>query len=130
MPIPREKTSIEDVNELDELLSEPGEATVRALRDLDGDILLLGIGGKIGPTLARMARRASERAGVTRRVIGVSRFSSSSTLREQLHAWGVETLPCDLLDPGSLSRLPDAANVTWRQEVRLLGPGVADLGHE
>jgi dTDP-4-dehydrorhamnose reductase len=106
------RTSIRDVNELEELLSEPTEGTVQSLVALDGDILVLGVGGKMGPTLARMARRASEIAGVHRRVIGVSRFSSSA-LEQQLHAWGVETIRCDLLDPKSLGNLPDSANVIY-----------------
>src|ERR1700730_7089567 len=75
--MPGEKISIEDVNELEERLSEPTEGTTRALATLDGDVLVLGVGGKMGPTLARMAKRASEMAGVKRRVIGVSRFFSS-----------------------------------------------------
>jgi nucleoside-diphosphate-sugar epimerase len=66
----------------------------------------------MGPTLARMAMRASEAAGVNRRVIGVSRFSSP-LLENQMQSWGVETLRCDLLDPASLAKLPDAANVVF-----------------
>jgi hypothetical protein len=66
----------------------------------------------MGPTLARMAKRASDTAGVSRRVIGVSRFSSSE-LESQLQMWGVETLCCDLLEPKSLSALPDAANIIY-----------------
>jgi nucleoside-diphosphate-sugar epimerase len=79
---------------------------------LDGDIAVLGVGGKMGPTLARMAKRASEMAGVKRRVIGVARFSSP-TLERRLQTWGVETVRCDLLDNESLSGLPDAANVVF-----------------
>src|SRR5713226_4277976 len=108
----REKTSVRDIAELEELLSEPTEATIRTLGALDGDIIILGVGGKMGPTLARMAKRASEIAGVSRRVIGVSRFSSSK-LESQLQAWGVETVRCDLLESKSLSALPDAANVIF-----------------
>jgi nucleoside-diphosphate-sugar epimerase len=104
--------SIENVAQLEELLSEPTEGAVRALGRLDGDILILGAAGKMGPTLARMAKRASEAAGVKRRVIGVSRFSSPS-LENQLRAWGVETVRCDLLEPASLAKLPDSANVVF-----------------
>src|SRR6266576_228115 len=96
-----QKTSVRDIEELDELLSEPTEAVIRALAALDGDIVILGVGGKMGPTLARMAKRASDIAGFSRRVIGVSRFSSSK-LESQLQMWGVETLSCDLLEPKSL----------------------------
>ena len=107
-----QKTSVRDIEELDELLSEPTEAVIRALAALDGDIVILGVGGKMGPTLARMAKRASDIAGFSRRVIGVSRFSSSE-LESQLQMWGVETLRCDLLEPKSLSALPDAANIIY-----------------
>jgi nucleoside-diphosphate-sugar epimerase len=105
-------TSIRDVAQLEELLSEPTEGVVRTLGGLDGDIVVLGVAGKIGPSLARMAKRASEIAGVRRRIIGVSRFSSASA-EDQLRALGVETVRCDLLDPGSLAKVPDAANVIF-----------------
>jgi nucleoside-diphosphate-sugar epimerase len=107
-----QKTSIRDVEELDDLLSEPTEGVIRTLAALDGDILILGVGGKMGPTLARMAKRASESAGKSRRVIGVSRFSSPK-LEAQLQACGVETLRCDLLDANSLAALPDSANIVF-----------------
>jgi nucleoside-diphosphate-sugar epimerase len=64
----------------------------------------------MGPTLARMVRRATEIAGGKRRIIGVARFSDT-LLEGQLQAWGVETVRCDLLDPGQIAQLPDAANV-------------------
>lgn len=108
----RQKTSIRDIEELDDLLSEPTDGVTRALAALEGDILILGVGGKMGPTLARMARRASGVAGISRRVIGVSRFSSSK-LESQLQVWGVETVRCDLLDARALSALPDAANIIF-----------------
>jgi nucleoside-diphosphate-sugar epimerase len=103
--------SIHDVDALEDLLSEPTPAVVEAMGRLPGDLVVLGVGGKMGPTLARMARRASDQAGVRRRVIGVSRFSGSGTLRERLEVRGVETIACDLLQPGQLERLPDAPNV-------------------
>lgn len=105
-------TSIQDLAQLEDLLSEPTEGVLRTLGTLDGDILILGVAGKMGPTLARMAKRASQTAGVKRRVIGASRFSSPS-LENQLQSWGVETVRCDLLDPASLAKLPDAANVVF-----------------
>lgn len=107
-----EKNSFRDVEDLDEALSEPTEGVVRTLAALEGDIVILGAGGKMGPTLARMAKRASEIAKVPRRVIGVSRFSSSK-LESQLHMWGVETVRCDLLDLKSLSALHDAPNIVF-----------------
>jgi nucleoside-diphosphate-sugar epimerase len=107
-----DNASIRDIEQLEHLLSEPSEGVVRAMSVLNGDVLVLGVGGKMGPTLARMAKKASEIAGVKRRVIGVSRLSSSP-LERQLRAWGVETVRCDLLDPKLFAELPDAANVVF-----------------
>jgi nucleoside-diphosphate-sugar epimerase len=104
---------IRNVDELEETLSEPTEATIQAMNALEGDLVILGVGGKMGPTLARMAKRASERAGVKRRIIGVSRFSGSSNLEDKLQSWGIETHHCDLLDSSLYGQLPEAANVVF-----------------
>jgi nucleoside-diphosphate-sugar epimerase len=103
---------IETAEQLEDLLSEPSDAAVRGIAKLDGDIIVLGAGGKMGPTLARMAKRASERAGVKRRVIGVSRFSNAEEQRK-LDRHGVETIRCDLLDRAQLDALPDAPNIVY-----------------
>jgi nucleoside-diphosphate-sugar epimerase len=103
-------TSIATVDDLEEALSRPSESAVAALGRLEGDLLVLGVNGKMGPTLARMAARASAAAGVQRRVIGVSRFTTGD-LESRLRTHGIETIRCDLLDPDQLSGLPDAANV-------------------
>src|SRR5215218_8277134 len=103
-------TMIADVDDLEGRLSEPTPAAVEALAKADGDVLLLGVGGKMGPTLARMARRASDLAGVRRRVIGVSRFSDAGA-EGRLQQHGVETVRMDLLDFDRLRDLPDAPNV-------------------
>src|SRR5215471_5708271 len=95
--------SISNSDQLDELLSDPTPGVVETLGKLDGDILILGVGGKMGPTLARMAARASQQAGVKRRVIGVARFSNRE-LPAWLQKYGVEALACDLLDPQQLAR--------------------------
>jgi nucleoside-diphosphate-sugar epimerase len=105
--------SIQDVDQLEEILSEPTAGLVETLAGLDGDIAVLGVAGKMGPTLARMAKRASESAGVKRRVFGVSRFSSSSPLESRLQAWDIETVRADLLEPRSIAKLPDAAQVVF-----------------
>ena len=94
--------------ELDDLLSTPRTETVAALSQCDGDLIVLGAGGKMGPTLARMAARTVS----GRRVIAVSRWSSSAAERA-LHVAGVETVRCDLLDPAAVARLPDAPNVIF-----------------
>src|SRR5947209_7993695 len=94
---------IADTVLLEELLSEPSDIAVEALGRLTGDLIILGVGGKMGPTLARMARIASDRAGVHRRVIGVARFSDAR-LEARLESWGVETIRSDLLDPVQFAR--------------------------
>src|ERR1044071_3078601 len=104
--------AIQTVEELEDLLSEPSEPVLEIMRRLSGDILLLGVAGKIGPSLARMAKRASDLAGVRRRVIGVSRFSDPEE-QTQLQAHGVETIRCDLLDETAVSGLPPAPNVIY-----------------
>jgi nucleoside-diphosphate-sugar epimerase len=95
--------------ELEDRLSLPTDGVRAALASLDGDVLVLGAGGKMGPTLARMARRALP-AG--REVLAVSRFSSAAA-RAGLERHGVRAIPCDLLDPAAIARLPDAANVIF-----------------
>ena len=97
---------------LEERLSQPSSQAIEALANIPGDLLILGVGGKMGPTLARMAKRASDAAGVERRVIGASRFSDDR-LRAQLEAVGVQTIICDLLDEQSVDALPDAPNVIF-----------------
>jgi nucleoside-diphosphate-sugar epimerase len=101
---------IENVDHLEDLLSEPTPAVVETLRRLEGDVILLGAGGKMGPTVARMVRRGSDLAGVRRRVLAVARFSDAA-LPARLQQHGVETIACDLLDPVQLERLPEAPNV-------------------
>ncbi len=103
---------IEDVEQLEDLLSWPTPEVVDTMGRLEGDLLVLGVGGKIGPSLARMARRASDLAGVPRRIVGVARFSSPD-LRSNLHAYGIETIACDLLDRAALNALPDMPNVLY-----------------
>ena len=103
---------IEDEPTLDEVLSRPSAGLIEDLAALEGDIMILGVAGKMGPTLARLARRASDEAGVSRRVIGVSRFSRPES-RTQLESWGVETIPCDLLDKEGLAALPKARNIIF-----------------
>ena len=104
--------AIQTVEQLEALLSEPTEPVVEIMRRLQGDIILLGVAGKIGPSLARMARRASDMAGVRRRIIGVSRFSSPED-QAGLHSHGIETIRCDLLDESAVAQLPPAPNVIY-----------------
>lgn len=89
-------------------MSAPSAALAADLAPLDGDLMVLGVGGKMGPTLARMAKRAAP----GKRVIGVARFSERN-LREKLESWGVECIACDLLDRAAMERLPRAKNVVF-----------------
>jgi nucleoside-diphosphate-sugar epimerase len=104
--------SITNEIELDDLLSTPRRETLAALDACPGDIIMLGAGGKMGPTLARMAARAASSASGSRRVMAVSRWSSHDAKRA-LNDAGVETIACDLLDRDAVARLPDAANVIF-----------------
>ncbi len=99
-------------DDLEELLSEPTPFVVDALRDCGGDVVVLGAGGKMGPSLARMARRAADALAEPRRVMAVSRFSSRAAAA-RLEAHGVEVIRADLGDPDALSELPDAPNVIF-----------------
>ena len=101
-----------DVGTLEEDLSRPATTEVALMQILEGDLLVLGVAGKMGPTLARLARRATDMAGRPRRVIGVSRFSDED-VRRRLESWGVETIAADLLDEGTFDSLPDARNVIF-----------------
>ncbi len=103
---------IETEQELEEVLSRPNEETIRAMEALDGDLIILGVGGKMGPSLARLARRACGQAGKKKRVIAVARFSNPK-LPAELQAEGIETITCDLLDREALARLPEATNVVF-----------------
>lgn len=98
----------DSVQALEEVMTRPSEGLVRDLAKVPGDLLVLGIGGKMGPTLARMAKRAAPQ----RRVIGVARFSQAG-LREQLQSHGIECIEADLLSRDALAALPDAPNVVF-----------------
>lgn len=95
---------------LESRLAAPDEETVAALEQLDGDVVILGAGGKMGPTVARMARRALH--DHTRRVIAVSRFGDAAAAA-RLESEGVEVVRADLADPRAVAMLPDAPNVVW-----------------
>jgi nucleoside-diphosphate-sugar epimerase len=97
-----------DVAELEEFMTRPTSELQADLARADGDIIMLGVGGKMGPTLAGMARRAAPE----RRVIGVARFSEKG-LKEKLEKAGIECIACDLLDRAALERLPRPRNVVF-----------------
>jgi len=97
--------------ELEERLSRPTSAVVELFARTPGDFLFLGVAGKMGPSLARMARRAADEAGTPRRILGVSRFSSGG--EAALSAHGIEIARCDLLSAHDVQQLPDAPNVVF-----------------
>lgn len=101
-------TSFEDEDSLEELMSRPSQALIDDLAAVDGDIMVLGVGGKIGPTLARLAKRAAPE----KKVVGVARFSEPD-LPAKLNDWGVETIKADLLDRDALAGLPKVPNIIF-----------------
>jgi nucleoside-diphosphate-sugar epimerase len=100
--------TIPDIAALDDLLCRPSQPLIDDLSKVDGDIMVLGVGGKMGPTLAGLAKAALP----DRRVIGVARFSEPG-VKEWLEARSVETINCDLLDEAAIRRLPQAPNIIF-----------------
>jgi nucleoside-diphosphate-sugar epimerase len=98
----------ETVEAVEDFMTEPTPELVADLDRAAGDILVLGVAGKMGPTLARLAKRAAP----DRRVIGVARFSDPHS-RAALERAGVETIPCDLLDRKAVEALPRCPNVVF-----------------
>ncbi|HXI40586.1 MAG TPA: NAD-dependent epimerase/dehydratase family protein [Bryobacteraceae bacterium] len=98
--------------QLEDLLAEPSAADARAMAEMEGDLLILGVAGKMGPSLAKRARRACERAKLPKRIIGVARFSEPR-VQHELQAVGIETVSADLLARGAMATLPDAPNVLY-----------------
>jgi dTDP-4-dehydrorhamnose reductase len=118
--------AVEDEAQLEELLARPSPADVAFARTLAGDVLVLGAGGKMGPSLARRVRRAVEAAGGKRRVVAVSRFSEPG-LAEALQRDGIECVSCDLLDPTQVERLPEAGDVLYLAGRKFGSAGRPDL---
>ncbi len=112
------------VEALDETLTMPSDALVTDLAQLDGDIMVIGSAGKMGPTLTVLAQRALREAGSGRKVIAVSRFSDAAA-RRRLDAAGVTTIPADLQDPQALAGLPEAPNIVY-----MLGTKFGTTGRE
>ena len=100
--------TFEDIEALEEFMTRPSQALVDDMAALDGDIIVLGVGGKMGPTLARLAKRAAP----DRRVVGVARFSDP-TVKGSLESHGIETISCDLLDANAVADLPKVKNVIY-----------------
>ncbi len=103
-------------------MAMPSAELVAELDRLAGDILILGVGGKMGPTLARLAKRAAPE----KRVLGVARFSEPG-LRQKLEAWGVECIACDLLERDAIERLPKIENLVFMAGRKFGSSGREDL---
>ena len=109
------------VEELENFLSRPTEGLIDMMKRIDGDVMILGIAGKMGVTMGRQALNAVRAAGVSKKVIGVSRFSKKEE-REKLESWGIETIACDLLDREAVEKLPRVKNLV------ILAGGKASVG--
>jgi nucleoside-diphosphate-sugar epimerase len=98
--------------ELEEVLTQPAVRLIELIKTLSSPLLILGAGGKMGPTLAVLARRAAEAAGHRLEVIAVSRFSDAASC-QSLEERRVKTVSCDLLEARDIVRLPDAENIVY-----------------
>ena len=103
---------MEDLKALEERYTRPSEALIADVKKIKGDIVLLGIGGKMGPSMGKLLVDALREAGMPNRVIGISRFSNPQA-KEELLAVGIEVIACDLLNDEELFNLPDAPNVIY-----------------
>jgi nucleoside-diphosphate-sugar epimerase len=95
-----------------EKLLEPTQSLIESIARLKGDIIILGVGGKMGPSLAKLAKRATDIAGVKKNIIGVARFTETG-LEDELRREGITTIKADLLNDSELQRLPDVPNVLY-----------------
>ncbi|MEP7252335.1 MAG: NAD-dependent epimerase/dehydratase family protein, partial [Ginsengibacter sp.] len=101
-----------NIQEIYDKLLQPSPALISDLSSLKGDIIILGAGGKMGPALAKLARQAVDVAGITKRIIAVSRFSEKG-LKDELESFGIETFEADLLQDDQLVALPEVDNVLY-----------------
>ena len=97
---------------LNEMLTTPSANLIEDVKKIKGDIMVLGAGGKMGPTLCILAKNAIRAAGIEKKVIAVSRFSDPVAL-DLLHSNGVETISADLLDRDNLEALPEVENIIF-----------------
>ena len=111
-----------DVDHLEDVMTTPTPAVVATLNKLAGDLIILGVGGKVGPTLARLAKRAASE----KRIVGVARFSEKG-LRDKLTGWGVDCIAADLLDRDEVHALPKLANVIFMAGRKFGSAGQEDL---
>lgn len=103
---------MENIETVYKKLLEPSQKLIEDVARLEGDIMILGVGGKMGPDLARLAKQAVDKSGIKKRILGVARFSEPS-LKEHLSQQGIETITADLLNDEQLQALPDVKNVLY-----------------
>ena len=103
---------MKDLQTLEQELTKPSLALIEDIKKIDGDIMMLGIGGKMGPSMGKLAVDAIKAAGISKKVIGVSRFSDEKA-KLALEAVGIETITCDLLNDAELQALPDVKNIIY-----------------
>ncbi|MBD3385482.1 NAD-dependent epimerase/dehydratase family protein [candidate division KSB1 bacterium] len=106
------KSGFRNEKELDQFLATPNEQVIQTLADLKGDLMILGVGGKMGPSLAKMAKNAFAAAGEEKRVLGASVFPSSD-MKNDLQEHGIKIFEGDLLDKDFVYQLPDVENVIY-----------------
>jgi nucleoside-diphosphate-sugar epimerase len=103
---------INELNQLEKQVLAPSQVLIQDMAKIHGDIILLGIGGKMGPSMGRLAVQAAKAAGIKKRIIGVSRFSDPDA-KARLEQTGIETISCDLLNDAELQALPQVENVIY-----------------
>ncbi len=113
---------INNTTVLDEVLTTPSGAVIEAMQRLQGDIMILGAGGRMGVSLALLAQNAIRKAGLSKRIICVSRFTNPRN-RNELARAGIEMITCDLLDGVAIQKLPAVENVIYMVGMRPEHPG-------
>ena len=103
---------IDTINELETRLSEPSKRLIDDIARIEGDIMILGLGGKMGPTLAKLAKKAVDASGSNKKIMGASRFSDKDLFKE-LTDFGIECIKVDLLNDDTLMELPEAKNIIY-----------------
>lgn len=103
---------MQTVEQLEQQMNTPSLRLIEDIKKLTGDIMILGVGGKMGPTMAKLAKNAIDEASLNKRIIGVSRFSSGN-LQEELEDFGIETIAVDLLKDEELQALPKVENIIF-----------------
>ena len=101
-----------DIETLEKNLLLPSDKLLKDISAIEGDILILGVGGKMGPGIAKLSKQAIDKTNKKKKITGVSRFSDKG-LQKTLEQYGIETISADLLDEESLKNLPDVPNVIY-----------------